>query len=99
VRVSMHVKTKDQVIVVAGADKGKVTTVVEVGRALQPAPGFAHSVSVYPRTLAASSSPASHGPSPPARCLAHAARAAQDGVPLCWWCIALTSLTMISATP
>jgi acid phosphatase class B len=30
VRVKMHVKTNDKVIVVAGADKGKITEVVEV---------------------------------------------------------------------
>ena len=29
-RVKMHVKTNDKVIVIAGADKGKVTEVVEV---------------------------------------------------------------------
>jgi len=30
VRIPMHVKTNDKVIVIAGADKGKVTNVVEV---------------------------------------------------------------------
>merc|ERR1719183_2920943 len=30
VRVSMHVKTNDKVVVIAGADKGKVTEVVEL---------------------------------------------------------------------
>ncbi len=30
VRIPMHVKTNDKVVVIAGADKGKVTNVVEV---------------------------------------------------------------------
>ena len=30
VRIPMHVKTNDKVVVIAGADKGKVTSVVEV---------------------------------------------------------------------